>query len=228
VYTARRFAGPDFLLVGDAGAAVDPLSSIGIKKACASAWVAAVAVHTCLARPAMAEAALELYAARETQVYESYLELTARYCREAAAAHPGPYWAARAAVQTDPALWQDDEETLKHDPAVLGAFSELKAADFIRLEVQPRVRIEPRAAIEGREVVLADTVIAPGAPCGLRILGGVHLPKLLRIAGEHREVPDLFDAYNRCAPPVDLPSFLGALSVLLAKRIVRNADAATR
>ena len=38
----------------------------------------------------------------------------------------------------------------------------------------------------------------------------------------HRQVPALCAAYNRSAPPVPLPDFLGALSVLLAKDVLRN------
>ena len=45
-YGAREYAGDDWLLVGDAASFIDPLSSAGVKKALASAWLAAVAVHT--------------------------------------------------------------------------------------------------------------------------------------------------------------------------------------
>ena len=52
-YSAASFGGVAFLLVGDAGSFIDPLSSFGIKKALASAWLAAVVVHTCLETPHM-------------------------------------------------------------------------------------------------------------------------------------------------------------------------------
>ena len=45
----RRYAGPRFLLAGDAGSFIDPLSSFGVKKALASAWLGAIVVHTRLA-----------------------------------------------------------------------------------------------------------------------------------------------------------------------------------
>ena len=32
---------------------------------------------------------------------------------------------------------------------------------------------------------------------------------------EFEQVPDLFEAYNRAAPPAPLPDFLGALSTLV-------------
>ena len=50
LYSAHTYADASrqSLLVGDAGAFIDPLSSFGVKKALASAWIAAVVVHTSL------------------------------------------------------------------------------------------------------------------------------------------------------------------------------------
>src|SRR5262249_47619054 len=47
-YSASRVSDDGLLLVGDAASFVDPLSSFGVKKALASAWLAAVVVHTAL------------------------------------------------------------------------------------------------------------------------------------------------------------------------------------
>ena len=44
LYFSGAYAGPQFLLVGDAGSFIDPLSSFGVKKALASAWLAAVGI----------------------------------------------------------------------------------------------------------------------------------------------------------------------------------------
>ena len=55
----------------------------------------------------------------------------------------------------------------------------------------------------------------------LRLLRGVDLVRLVELAPQHRQVPDLFEAYIRRCPPVSLPDFLGALSVLLAKGALR-------
>ena len=46
--------------------------------------------------------------------------------------------------------------------------------------------------------------------------------QLVELAPDHRQVPDLYEAYNRQCAPVSLPDFLGALSVLLAKGALRN------
>ncbi|MFQ5930095.1 MAG: NAD(P)/FAD-dependent oxidoreductase [Acidobacteriota bacterium] len=222
LYWAQSYARPQFLLVGDAASVVNPLSSYGVKKALASAWVGAVVVNTCLRRAEMREAALEFYSHREHEVYLSYLRQSLRYFEEAAAVHSHPFWMDRAQSRVDEDLWVADEEELKRDPKVLAAFDALKKSPCIRLRRGEGVSIEKKAAIAGREVVLEQALIGPGLPSGLRFLGGVDLPTLVGVGGEHSQVPDLFEAYNRIGSGVDLPNFLGALSVLLAKGILIN------
>lgn len=71
MYTAREFASGRTLLVGDAGSFVDPMSSYGVKKALASAWLAAVAVHTSVRDPQMEQAAVEFFCRRERDMYRA-------------------------------------------------------------------------------------------------------------------------------------------------------------
>src|SRR5262249_36288198 len=61
MYSACRYVDGSVLLVGDAGSFIDPLSSAGVKKALASGWLAAVAVHTALVHPEMRSHALEFF-----------------------------------------------------------------------------------------------------------------------------------------------------------------------
>jgi flavin-dependent dehydrogenase len=222
LYSSETFAGPQFILVGDAASFIDPLSSFGVKKALASAWMAAVVANTCFKKPALRQIALAMFSNRERQVYASYLRQSARYFQEASIRYPTPFWIARARVAEGSQIWDPDEEELKHDPDVLAAFDALKNSRAIRLQCAQDVRVEERAGIEGNEVVLKESLVSPGLPSGARFLGGVNLPRLLEIAEEHGQVPDLFAAYNRICPPVDLGNFLGTLSVLLAKGILRN------
>jgi flavin-dependent dehydrogenase len=222
LYSAETFGGPQFILVGDAASFIDPLSSFGVKKALASAWIAAVVANTCFKKPALRQIALDMFSNRERQVYASHLRQSERYYQEAALRYPTPFWTARAQVAEGTQIWDPDEEELKRDPDVLAAFEALKQSRAIQLQCARDVRVEKRPGIEGNEVVLKESLVSPGLPSGARFLGGVNLPRLLEIAGKHSQVPDLFAAYNRICPPVDLGNFLGTLSVLLAKGILRN------
>ena len=220
-YSARRFAGPDFLLVGDAGSFIDPLSSFGVKKALASAWLAAVVVHTCLRKPEMGPAAIEFFEGRERQAYASSLSLTARFFGEAAKEHDHAFWKERSAAgPREGAAEEPNVDHLRMDPAVLAAFEALKGLSAISFRPSAGVRIEDKPAVRDHEIVLEPHLVSAWTPSGIRFLRGVDLVRLVDLAPRYDQVPDLYEAYNRGGPPAGLPDFLGALSVLLAKGLL--------
>jgi flavin-dependent dehydrogenase len=220
LYSSHRYAGPRFLLVGDAASCIDPLSSFGVKKALASAWVGAVAVHTCLTHPDREAIALDFFGNREQQVYGTSLQRSCEFAREAYARHPHPFWAERAETHVDPVSGDIDEDALLRAPDVQAAFGRLKTSPAIALSVSDTSRVRKRALITDREIVLGDAVSLPEAPDGIRFLAGVDLLKLRELACRHHQVPDLFDAYCRTCGPVPLPNLLGSLSVLVAKGVL--------
>ena len=85
LYSAHTYADASrqSLLVGDAGAFIDPLSSFGVKKALASAWIAAVAVHTSLRDTGRKQIALDFFSSWERQVYTTNLQRTRDFARHA-------------------------------------------------------------------------------------------------------------------------------------------------
>lgn len=224
LYTADRFCGPHFLLAGDAGSCLDPLSSFGVKKALASAWLASVVAHTWLERPAMRAAALEFFDAREREMYDSYLPASQTLSASAAAAHAHPFWIdrGRSAFPFDAAQGRqdldagDEVEQLRQDPRVLGAFAQIRDAPALRLRPSPHVTIERRPGVAGREIVMQDCIVMEQCPGGLRYLRGVDLPHLVALAPGHSDAGEMFEAYNRSRAPAGLPDFLGALAVLIA------------
>jgi 2-polyprenyl-6-methoxyphenol hydroxylase-like FAD-dependent oxidoreductase len=119
----RRYAGPQFLLIGDAASSIDPLSSFGVKKALASAWTGAVAVHTCLMHADRQAIALDFFSDREQQVYSANLQRSCAFAREAYARHPHPFWAERAEIKVEAANGDVDEETLFRAPTCRRLFT---------------------------------------------------------------------------------------------------------
>lgn len=220
LYSAHRYAGPQFVLVGDAASCIDPLSSFGVKKALASAWVGAVAVHTCLTHPDRQSMALDFFANRERQVYATNLRRSCEFAREAHARHPHPFWAGRAEADLEAAGGEIDEEALFRAPDVQAAFTRLKASPAIALSLSETIRVTTRALIDDREIVLGEAVRLPEAPEGIRFLAGVDLLKLGEMACRHHQVPDLFEDYCRTYGAVPLPGLLGSLSVLVAKGVL--------
>lgn len=214
LYCSRQFGGPGFLVAGDAGAFIDPLSSFGVKKAMVSAWVGAVVANTCLRRPEMQSTALKFFEERERRVYADYRQHSATWFQEAAGEHP--FWTNRSEFPdaAAPLYGRDGLEGARR------ALNALKRKSFIRLRRAVAVRMESRPRIEGREIVLGDALVGPGIPDGLDFLESVNLPRLVEMAEQHSQVPDVFEAYNRACPPVALPDFLKALATLLAKGIL--------
>jgi 2-polyprenyl-6-methoxyphenol hydroxylase-like FAD-dependent oxidoreductase len=221
-YTARQYAGPGFLLAGDAGSAINPLSSFGVKKAMASGWLAAIATHTALVNPAMAEEAFAFFDRRERGVAATAARQASRFAIEAAARTGHPFWLARtAAPEASVEDFEPDVTELARDPAVLAAFAELRGRSSIRLTAGPDVRIAPRAAVRGREIVMDEHVVNQSWPDGLRYLRGVDLVALMQLAPHHTDVGELFSANRAASPHVEPPDFLGALSVLVANGSLR-------
>lgn len=218
-YSAHHVSGDGVLLVGDAASFIDPLSSFGVKKALASSWLAAVVVHTSLLDSSMASPALALYAERERAMYEHLQRQSARLSHDAAGAHETDFWRGRAAADGAPGQWPQsvdmDIAASTADPRVLGAFEELKRRASVNLQPGKSLRTVERATVRGGRVVLDTHLVARHVPHGARFCRNVDLLVMATLAPRHQQVPDLFDAYNRAAPPVALPDFLGALSTMV-------------
>jgi halogenation protein CepH len=222
---AGTYCGRGFLLVGDAGAFIDPLSSCGVRKALASGWVAAIVVNTCLADSARKTIALEFFSDREREVCATHARRSRDFAVEALEHFPSRFWSERASREVD-------EVTELADPAaVADALRALRAADEIDLEIDGGSALANQPVIRGREIVLEEALAleaahsSPAGPRGVRYINNVDLVALARLACHHRRVPDVFEAYCASVSPVPLPDLLGALSLLVAARILRQRDA---
>ncbi len=226
MYSASRYADGRILLVGDAASFLDPVSSLGVKKALASAWRAAVVAHTSLEKPEMEAASVELHEGRERRVYASYSEQSAEVFRAAGRDHRHAFWETRSQVEDGEDEFDEDGEPnverLRRDPAVLTAFDRLRRSPSIDLAPGDELTVVERPTIIDNEVALEERLATPAVPSGLRYLRGVDVKRLMEMSRDHSQVPDLFDAYCRIDEAVVLPDFIGALSVLLARGMLVN------
>ena len=213
LYSAARYADSRFLLVGDAGSFIDPLSSCGVKKALASAWVGAVAANTMLAHPERRPAAIDFFNEWERGAYAGHLNRSREFAAAAVTAHPRPFWEARAAVETaGPRTATASAEPDASNVHV--AFERIRSASSIEFALAENARFEPRPVIRGREIVLEDAL-----PVG-RFAHDVDLVALAEIACRHSRVPDVYDDYCRTNAAAPLPSVVSGLSLLVAKGIL--------
>lgn len=206
-YRAVHYAGDHWLLAGDAGSFVDPLSSAGVKKALASGWLAAVAVHTSLTRPAMRAHALGFFSGREQEIEGHYSRMSRLFLAEAAPTHPHAFWRDRS----------DSPEAATHvdTAAVREAFERLRSATSLHLS-PGEARVEPHPAVCGHEIVLEPAIVCDDGP--IRFVRGVDVVALLDLGPRFAQVPDLFDEYCRTIGPVALHDFMFALATAVARR----------
>lgn len=202
-YDAVDYAGDDWLLVGDAGSFIDPLSSAGVKKALASAWLAAIVAHTSIGSPAMKPHALAFFNARERDIAAHLQRESRRFLSEAAMRHPHAFWDERS----DDVMAESDRDSVRR------AFDDLKAADRRRFRLAAGVSIEPRPMIRGNEIVLEPHLI----PDGVRYVSGIDLVTLARVVPSADQVPDLYEAYAKQSGSTSLHDFLQALATAVAK-----------
>ena len=207
-YRASAYAGERWLLVGDAGSFVDPLSSAGVKKSLASAWLAAVAVNTALKNPSLRADAFEFFSAREVEIERHLSRESQRFLAGAAAGHDGPFWDERS-----------DEEAAEEEDLiqVRQAFVRLKAREVWQPRMSPSISIRPRPIVRGNEIVLEPHIVSVDHPRGIRYVRGVDLVALIELASGTRQVPDLYETYVQRAGPAALHDFLFAVSTAVAR-----------
>ncbi len=219
-YTASHVGGPGWLLVGDAASFIDPLSSFGIKKALASAWLAAVVVHTCLTDSAIASAALALYEAREQETVRELRRRTAAMFGEAAAAHQHRFWTSRAASEPPAAPGELDVDVLREDPAVRRAFDAIRASPRLAVESAPGLRPVRRAGVRDLRVVWEDHLACPWQPDGIRYLRGINVPRVVALAPACGDVRELYRRYVAAEGPASITDLLGVVAVLVGKAVL--------
>lgn len=145
--------GPNWLRIGDAAMAVDPLSGNGIFQSLSSALQAPAVVHTLMQRPTDAALALEFHAQRIEHLYLRFAR-TGRDFYALEQRWPGhAFWRERS-------IWPD--QTPLHAPAEQG------------------LHIATRPVVDGPYIRQAETLVSTDQPLGMWRVAGVELAPLVR------------------------------------------------
>jgi 2-polyprenyl-6-methoxyphenol hydroxylase-like FAD-dependent oxidoreductase len=222
-YTCESPVRDGVLLAGDAASFVDPLSSFGVKKAIASAWLAAVATHTALTDADLEADAQRLFCERERAMVDGLGQQLRGLATDAAGVHASEFWSDRAHWQDRVSTIEPDVDALRYDEGVRAAFETIRASESLSLRRAVDVRRVWRPVVVDHLVQRREHLCVPAFPDGLRYLRNVDALHLLDLAPRYGQVPELYDAYQRTAPPVPLEDFLGVLAVLIAKGVLRIA-----
>lgn len=231
MYTSSRFALDRALLVGDAASFADPMSSYGVKKALASAWLAAVTVNTAIRTPELAGAAVGFYKAREREMYRSLREELATQVAGTGETGEDSFWerrsrwlADRSEGATDPnSADGPSAEALRDDPDVRAAFHALRLGSG-RLQVGRRDTVDHPLVI-GNRVRMAPALVTPRFRGGVRYFRDVDLLRVVHLATGSANPGALYESYSEWAaredlPPVDLANFIGVVALLIADGVL--------
>ncbi|PFH19862.1 flavin-dependent monooxygenase QhpG [Burkholderia sp. JKS000303] len=145
--------GANWLRIGDAAMAVDPLSGNGIFQSLSSALQAPAVIHTLLAHPERAALALRFHERRITALFMRFARIGRDFYALDTQWTERPFWQARRA-------WPDDAPSHR-------------AADFGALA------IERAPVIDGDTIAEADVVTSPDQPLGIWHLQGIALAPIV-------------------------------------------------
>lgn len=151
---AGNCAGPDWLRVGDAAMAVDPLSGNGIFQSLSSALQAPLVINTLLQRPGQADLAQRFHQTRVEQLFLRFARIGRDFYAQETQRVAQPFWARRRG-------WPDAQP--------LHAAADWQA-----------VRVERRPVLREGWVEEAEVVVTADQPLGVWHLQGVELAPVVR------------------------------------------------
>lgn len=240
MYTSSEFAPGRAFLVGDAASFADPMSSYGVKKALASAWLAAVAVNTSVRAPELAGTAAAFFSRRERAMYGSLREGLASQVSGTGPGGAGEtvgegaaegFWEKRARWLADRPEEAADAnspdgpgaEELRDDAEVRAAFHALRLGSG-RLRIGLRETVECPLVI-GNRIRMAPALVTRRFPSGVRYFRDVDLLRVVHLAPGCANPGVLFETYTEWAaredlPPVDLGNFISVIALLVADGVL--------
>jgi flavin-dependent dehydrogenase len=187
LYTARQFAGERFLLLGDAGLFIDPLSSEGVQTAMASAITGAVVINTILRRPAVSASALAFYRDAQNNAYSTHYHQSAEYYDQERRWPDSAFWRRRSGL-----LMSAQAAAASSN----GAGASLKPPHKVsHVRLASDVRIARRPVLEWPYVERREVLVTDSNARGLRFLHGICVPALLKEIQKKPAVNDIVSGY---------------------------------
>jgi flavin-dependent dehydrogenase len=172
--------------VGDAGLALDPLSSSGVQKAIQTALAGAVVVNTTLRRPASAGAARAYYKESLRAASERHRGWAAEHYASAARVRDARFWQDRAVGAAAAGM-----------PAQPGAATGWDAGP---VDLSPELELVDLPCIDGEFVVLTPALRHPRLEEPVAFLGGRAVAPLLGEVRPGMTLPELAQAWAGQVP----------------------------
>ncbi|MCC7141724.1 MAG: tryptophan 7-halogenase [Candidatus Eisenbacteria bacterium] len=190
-FGSRHYAGPGYLLIGEAASFIDPLTSQGVWKAMNSGVLAAAVANTAIRRVDRAPLALDYFNQVERRTLRDYQIHALRLYRSTPFSDQ-PFWRARGRSQIDIAesSWLSDEQR----SARIAGFVEAMRATVparVHLRAAADLSIQERPCLEGGFVELRPQIVSAD---GRATRYHVDLPTLVPLL-DGRDLDTIFEAY---------------------------------
>ena len=197
------------IVIGDAGLAMDPLSSQGVQAAIGSGLQAAAGVNTMLARPADEAVAARFLRDRLKEKLFRHREASAAFYTEMREFSDTPFWRSRAASERHESA-KSGQQPVTESPPV-----------NCRIELSPATQLLDVPSIDGDYIRALPGVSHPGLDRPLTFLDGIAIRPLLDLIGPDITVCELVQAWSRF-----LPSHVAwrAVDWMWAHSIILDAD----
>lgn len=185
-YLAEDPIGNDWIKVGEAAFAIDPLSAQGVQMALLSAFQGGVAVHTLLTQPQKTDAVFTFYRHK--------LQETVTRSKAAAAA----FYASQN-IYPQSAFWQQrSRPPAIHQPTNWEQNTRLfELSDFVRLSTAAKVIDTP--VMQNNSIQLIPALHHPGLESPVGYLGHIEIASLLNLVMPSQTVLDLMRLWQgRC------------------------------
>lgn len=214
-YRAERVVGPDWIKVGDAALALDPLSSSGVQKGIRTALTGAVVVNTLLGRPDSGEIARQFFQDETDATARDHQRWAEGLYRDTPGFRAGhDFWVRRSGVAPPP------PEAIP-EPAI--------GPDEVTLDPQDRWILSPDARLVNTACLAGDFVehrtalTHPALPRPIVWMAGTEMATLLRRIQPNASLSDLLDGWKDLLPQ---PHALAMTRWMVGSRVlVRTGDA---
>ncbi|NEQ42952.1 MAG: tryptophan halogenase [Leptolyngbya sp. SIOISBB] len=183
-YLAPDPIGPDWLKVGDAAFAIDPLSAQGVQMALLSALQGGIAAHTLLTQPAKTEAVCSFYR-HKIQETVTRSKTAAAYFYAAQNIYPAsPFWQQRSQppAVSQPAQWPQNTRLFE-------------LSDRIRLS--PSAQLITTPVIQNNAIELIPALYHPSLESPMAYLGDVEMAALLELVTPGQTILELVQQWRR-------------------------------
>ena len=182
-YLAPDPIGQDWLKVGDAAFAIDPLSAQGVQMALLSAFQGSIATHTLLTQPEKTEAVYSFYR-HKTQETVTRSKAAAAYFYAAQNIYPtSPFWQQRS---PPPAVAQPT-----HWPQNARLF---ELSD--RICLSPSAQLSTTPVIQSNSIQLIPALSHPSLESPVAYLGNVEIAALLRLVTPGQTILELVQRWR--------------------------------